>query len=311
MGVKANAQQLPIFSQYMNTGFLINPAIAGVDGYNTITAVAREQWLGLTDAPKTHLVAFQGRLLKSNHYSRKKSVWRKFTQLSRNGNVGLGGYLFNDKNGLIDRTGAQFTYAYHIRMNDGQLSFGVSASIYQYSLDRNKLVLENQNDGFVNKSDFKMYMPDFNFGAYYLGTNYYAGFSIAQLSQSSIQFSNDNYSQFRLYRHYYLTGGYSYEIDRKTSIVPSVLIKATNQLATQVDLSVKAYFNDSYYAGLSFRTGSAFIVLGGVTVDKYTFGYAFDYNLNAIRKHSFGSHEFVVNVKFGDTPRRYRWINRY
>ena len=137
------------------------------------------------------------------------------------------------------------------------------------------------------------------------------GFATNQLAQSSIQLSNDNSSQFRSYRQYSLTGGCNFEVNKSVVIVPSVFIKMTNQLVSQIDISSKVYFNESYYAGLSYRTGSAFVIMGGVTVDKFTFGYAFDYNLNAIRKHSFGSHEVMAAIKFGDSARRYRWINRY
>jgi len=28
-------------------------------------------------------------------------------------------------------------------------------------------------------------------------------------------------------------------------------------------------------------------------------------------KHTFGSHELMAAVKFGDTARRYRWLNTY
>lgn len=311
LGASAKAQQLPLLSQYMFNGFLVNPAVAGLDGYTSVTLTAREQWLGLADAPKTHIIAFQGRLLKNSFVSRNKSVWRKFVKKSRSGRVGFGGYLYNDKNGLIDRTGGQLTYAYHLKMRKGQLSFGVSANVYQYSVNRNLINLESDNDALVNNNDLKMFIPDFNFGAYYSTDKYYLGFATNQLAQSSIQLSNDNSSQFRSYRQYSLTGGCNFEVNKSVVIVPSVFIKMTNQLVSQIDISSKVYFNESYYAGLSYRTGSAFVIMGGVTVDKFTFGYAFDYNLNAIRKHSFGSHEVMAAVKFGDSARRYRWINRY
>jgi hypothetical protein len=51
--------------------------------------------------------------------------------------------------------------------------------------------------------------------------------------------------------------------------------------------------------------------MGGISVDKYHFGYAFDYTLKSIRKHTFGSHEFMFAVKFGDNARRYRWLKRF
>lgn len=311
ISLSAEAQQLPLLSQYMFNGFLVNPAVAGVDGYTSVTLTAREQWLGIKDAPKTHIVAFQGRILKGNYVSRNKSIFRRFMRKSRSGKVGIGGYIYNDRNGLIDRTGGQFTYAYHLKINSyDQLSFGLSANIYQYSISRSRLELEKE-DAFVDNSDLKMYIPDFNFGVYYSTRDYYVGFSATNLAQSAIQLSDDNSSQFRTYRQYAISAGYSYDINRDISIVPTIYMKMTNQLIGQVDVSAKVYFNEQYYGGLSFRTGSAFIVMGGITMNQYSVGLAYDYNLTAIRKHSFGSFELMAAMKFGDSARRYRWINRY
>lgn len=311
VSLTAKAQQLTLFSQYMFNGFLVNPAVAGLDGYTAVTLTAREQWLGMKEAPKTHIVAFQARLLRKSHISRNKSVWRRFMSRTRSGRVGLGGFLYNDRNGLLDRTGAQITYAYHIKMRSDQLSFGLSANIYQYSISRTKLQLENPNDALINNSDMKMYIPDFNFGVYYTSRDYYIGFATAQLLQSSLQLSNENASEFRSYRQYSLSAGYNFDINKRMSVVPSMYLKVTNQLVPQIDVSAKLYFSESYYAGMSFRTGSALILLGGVTIDKVTVGLAYDYNLNSIRKHNYGSFELMAAMKFGDNARRYKWINRY
>ncbi|GAH39388.1 unnamed protein product, partial [marine sediment metagenome] len=48
-----------------------------------------------------------------------------------------------------------------------------------------------------------------------------------------------------------------------------------------------------------------------VRVNQLYFGYAFDYTLTSIRKHSFGSHEVMIALKLGDNARRYRWLDRY
>lgn len=311
IAITAKTQQLPLLSQYMFNGFLVNPAVAGADGYTTVTVTAREQWLGIADAPRTHIIAFQGRLLKNNFISRNSSVWKKFVQKSRSGRVGFGGYVYNDRNGLIDRTGAQFTYAYHIKMHQSQLSFGLSTNFYQYSINKNRLNLETSSDALIDKSDLVMFVPDFNFGMYYSCQKYYAGFSVAQLANSAIQMSNNNSSQFRSYRQLSLTAGCNFDLENDIVVAPSIYAKVTNQIVSQIDISTKVYFGDMYYGGISFRTGSAFIIMGGVTVDKYTFGYAFDYNFNAIQQHSLGSHEIMAAVKFGDGARRYRWMNRY
>ncbi|NJM14171.1 MAG: type IX secretion system membrane protein PorP/SprF [Bacteroidales bacterium] len=39
---RINAQQLPIYSQYMMNGFLVNPAAAGLEGYTAFNFTARE-----------------------------------------------------------------------------------------------------------------------------------------------------------------------------------------------------------------------------------------------------------------------------
>ena len=129
------AQQLPVYSQYMMNKFLINPAVAGSEGYTAINLTAREQWIGLKDSPKTHALSFHTRLLPDSYINKINPVRRKRMQASRDSKVGLGGYIFNDRTGLVNRTGLRFTYAYHIKIKEGQLSFGLSGNIYQYKLD--------------------------------------------------------------------------------------------------------------------------------------------------------------------------------
>ena len=49
------------------------------------------------------------------------------------GKVGLGAYVFSDHNGLIQRTGFQATYAYHMWLADyTQLSLGLALTGYHF-----------------------------------------------------------------------------------------------------------------------------------------------------------------------------------
>ena len=56
------AQQLPVYSQYILNGFMINPAMAGHDGYTSFNTTARQQWLGWKDAPQTYSASWQTRM---------------------------------------------------------------------------------------------------------------------------------------------------------------------------------------------------------------------------------------------------------
>jgi type IX secretion system PorP/SprF family membrane protein len=306
----SEAQQVPLYSQYMMNGFLLNPAVAGSEGYTAINLTAREQWLGLKDAPKTHALSGQTRLLKNSYISRKSSIRKKRTLGSRSGKVGLGAYVFNDKNGPINRTGLQLSYAYHIRMNKSQLSFGLSGVAYQFTVDASKIRFEYE-DEFWQNAQKSIFIPDANIGVYYTNPQIYAGLSMSQLFQSALKLGEKGYAQYKMKRYYHLIGGYDFVINDYFSIEPSVLIKTTGSFVWQADFNTKLIFNEDYWAGMSYRTGGAIIFMGGVRVDKFFFGYAFDYTLSSIMKHSYGSHEFMVALKFGDTARRYRWLNRY
>ena len=91
------AQQVPMYSQYMMNGFLINPSFAGRDGYTTVNLTVREQWVGMTGAPSTYAASFQTRILKNSFISKSTSVRKKIVKPTRGGKVGLGGYIFNDQ----------------------------------------------------------------------------------------------------------------------------------------------------------------------------------------------------------------------
>jgi hypothetical protein len=60
---EASSQQVPLYSQYMLNGFLLNPAVAGSEGYTAVNLTAREQWIGMKHAPGTYALSFQTRIL--------------------------------------------------------------------------------------------------------------------------------------------------------------------------------------------------------------------------------------------------------
>jgi type IX secretion system PorP/SprF family membrane protein len=225
--------------------------------------------------------------------------------------VGLGGYIFDDRNGLVGRSGLQLTYSYHIPLQSGQLSFGLSGTIWQFRIRKEDARLLDPDDELFNSIDNGMFIPDANVGVYYSDEKMYAGLSVDQLFQSSIKFGGQGFDQYKTYRHFYLMGGYGFEVNSDVLIVPSVLLKATQQGAFQMDLTTKAFLYQDYWAGLTYRTGSALIVMGGLRVDKFFFGYSMDFSFASMRTQSYGTHELVIVVKLGDNARRRKWINRF
>ncbi len=308
---EVSAQQVPLYSQYMLNGFLLNPAVAGSEGYTAVNLTAREQWIGFANSPGTYALSFQTRLMKNSYISRGSSVKRRRTTGSRSGKVGLGGYLFNDRNGAVSRTGFKASYAYHINFPQSQLSFGLSLIAYQFRLDAELIRLENPGDNLWMGANKAVFIPDADAGVYYSARNYWAGFSVDQLFESTLKIGDSGYDRYKMERNYYLMGGYDFEVRRDLILSPTTLIKYAENGKLQADINAKLFYQQSFWAGIGYRTGHAIIVSAGVSVDKLVFGYAFDIGLNSIMKHSYGTHEFTFIAKFGDNARRYRWLNRF
>lgn len=317
ISVAAFAQQVPMYSQYIMNGFLINPSFAGRDGYTTVNLTVREQWVGMAGAPSTYAASFQTRILKNSFISKSTVVRKKIIKPTKGGKVGLGGYIFNDNNGIMHCTGLQLAYAYHIAMGrtDGipnDLSFGLAMTAYQFSVNTNGLIYD-KSDPVMNSFDRSIFIPDFNFGASFTTSKYYVGFAMTNLLRGSIIVADSSGTRRSQLGNYFLTGGVKFQLTPDWILEPSSFIKASDMLlkSVQMDLTARVYYKEDYWIGVSYRTQDAIIMLLGLKYDRFYFAYAFDYALTDIRKQSFGSHELSLAVKFGESARRYRWINAY
>jgi type IX secretion system PorP/SprF family membrane protein len=309
---KSNAQQLPEYSQYSMNMYLINPAWAGSEGYTSINLLAREQWVGFSGTPKTHSLSIDSRILRNSYILKNASVRKKERKSSRSGRVGWGAHIFNDHNGLLDRTGLEGTYSYHLSIGQGQLSFGLTAMLFQLKLSEEKMVLsDDQPDGLLMNNRKSLIVPDADFGVLYRQEDFYGGFSVGQILSSSVQFGEKGAGKYRLNRQYNLIGGYKYYYKDNWLIEPSFYLKVPQGNTMQLDIQTRVEYKGSYWGGLGFRTGSAMVFMVGGRYDIYYLGYAFDYNFGSIMKHTYGSHEIMAIVRFGANARRYKWLNTY
>jgi type IX secretion system PorP/SprF family membrane protein len=195
------AQQLPLFSQYLFNGFLINPAYAGIDGLSTVSCVSREQWVGLPNAPTTQMVSYQTRLLPESFVGQNSAVRQKIMSRFTSGRVGLGVTVFNDESGVIMRNGANLTYAYHLPLDQGGLlSMALTGSFSQFAIDKERLQLASSTDNLIDKNGLNMIIPDMGAGVVYSNKDFYAGLSVDQLFQAYLKFGSIQDSQYELYR---------------------------------------------------------------------------------------------------------------
>lgn len=310
---KLMAQQLPLYSQYIFNGFMVNPAVAGYDGYTSFNTTARQQWLGFGQAPRTFSASWQTRLLRRSYKIINRPIASdNKLKPSTKGRVGLGAYVVNDVNANVARTGASFTYSYHIFLRKQQLSFGLAAKAFQYRIDKDQLRFGEEGDP-VMDGDFKTvaYSPDADFGIHLYDPNFIVGLSVSNLLQTSVKIGGNEIANFKTFRHYWLMGAYRFELAEDFELEPGTLLKTSENWNPQGDFTLKLIYDEQFWGGLSYRTNNSMILLLGVRIDGLYFGYSFDWAFSEIGHFNYGTHEITLSYKLGDNARRYKWLNRY
>lgn len=280
LNLNVQAQQFPLYSQYMFNPFILNPAVAGSDEKIPVVATVRRQWTGIKDAPVTQS-------LSAHAYTGQY--------------VGLGLNIFNEVAGPSRRTGLSFSAARHFQVNkasDTWFSFGLSGIFYQFGFDPNKLHFDQPNDPVITTAAISKFIPDAAAGVYLYNSQYYIGLSAQNLVQTPVNLfdiQDKNYNPVS--RVYFLSAGYEFVVSDNLSIEPSTLVRKVFAAPYQIDLNVKATIVKHFTAGVSYRSHDAVVALAGVNIPSIFVGYSYDITLNPLKSYSKGTHEIYVTIK--------------
>ncbi len=282
----AAAQQDPMLSQYMFNGLYLNPAYAGSHDYWSSTLSFRSQWVGFDGAPMTTIAAVDGPIKSKN--------------------MGLGMILMHDEIGVTKQNTASFNYAYQIKTSETtKFAMGINASISQFSAnfgDPDFVVWDKEEDQVFQNDRTSKILPRFGVGMYYFGKKHYIGLSIPTLFayQKGVDFNFDVTRASFLRRHYMFTAGYVFDTSTDIKIKPSVLLKYVQYAPMEMDLNFSTVYKDTYWAGISWRTGDAVaLILEYQANQRFRIGYAYDITTSKLRHYSNGSHEILIGIDFG------------
>ncbi|MFT6716814.1 MAG: type IX secretion system PorP/SprF family membrane protein [Saprospiraceae bacterium] len=282
--IKANAQQRPLYSQYMLNQYIINPAYTGMNDYYVASTNYRYQWVGIEDAPRTYALTVHGP--------------------GKSGKYGLGGSLYNDVTGPTSKSGMYLSYAYHFQVSELQtVSMGLSGGIMQYKVDGTKVTVFDPGDQVLTNSRLTTLIPDFGWGVYWRQKDkFYLGLSTPQFIQSRISFSDNGIkSPSILTIHYFLNGAYTFDLGDNFDVEPSFLVKYSYPTDMQVDAGARLIYRKFIWLGTVFRTDDAISAIVGFNTpnDQMSFGYSYDLTTTNLANYSFGTHELMVTAKFG------------
>lgn len=278
---KANAQSLPMYSQYMYNMVNINPAYAGNRGVPSLSAIWREQWSGMPGSPSTKSFTFD--------------------LPSEDKKVGFGVQMFEDKYvNYIKRTGVNLYYNIKIPVSEnGVISMGLKGGFYNDSrmLTNVNLGLTAPTYDIAYASNLNKIIPLAGAGIYYNDDKFYAGFSAPDLILfSQVKNYNSDNALFQVNElHYFFTTGYSFDVNEEVKIKPSLLIKATSGAPIQADLNANVWLRNVFSVGMSYRTGESILAMAEIQgTPQLRFGYAYDMPFKRPN-----SHELFLRYEYG------------
>jgi type IX secretion system PorP/SprF family membrane protein len=270
--ITGNAQQDPLYAQYLNNPILLNPAYAGSNQQWQSTAGYRTQWAGFDGNPTT--------LNFSSHLSLVDNK------------VGIGLVAIQDKIGEVKNTEFNLNYSYRLEVTDNKyLYFGLSTGMVRYNSDPGLLNLQRQDDpAFVYTNQFQ-----FNTGAGVMmkTEQYMIGFSVPKLIPVSI---TENGQTVQVYnQHYYLFGVFTHNFNERLMIKPALLLKGTSGAPLSADVNISMVIDQNYTLGLLTRNLNTIGLLAQIRMKEYKFGYVFELPTNQSVGQRFSSHEVSLS----------------
>lgn len=301
-----SAQQGTVYSLYFQDHYYLNPAAAGSKGLTVFNISAKEFWLGFPEnTPGSQSLVFHTRMNKLNfnfgnhRYSRRNE-----------GRVGLGAMIYNDMNGPIRKTGAVLTYAYHIRLKEANMSFGLSSNNYQVFLNTDDIQLKsNIPDPALNEIQ-GFYTSDINLGFYISARDYFISLSANSLLEGKVKINANEIINDIENRQYNFATGYRFKLNTKWDVEPLLLLQVNEEGLYRMDFNARWTYLKRFWMGVGFSS-KRLITFVGINSEQFDFGYSFQMPNKDVIEYSFGAHEILFTMKFGqDRFNRYQRFYR-
>jgi len=279
------AQQDPQYSQYMFNHMAVNPGYAGSHDVICLSAVHRQQWVGIDGAPVTSVF----------------TVNAPFSMFGANHGVGL--TVMSDQLGFDQNVSAGLDYAFRLPLGPGKLGIGVSGLFLNKALKAEWYIPGGnwEMDPSIPNPNESITGFDMGFGVFYRADNVFLGISSTHLLEPVLRYAEKKEAKYKLKRHYYATAGCILPLDNPAWEVAPSIMAFSNVTATQFTANVNLMYNKKIWGGVGYRLNDSFIAMIGVDLfNGVKIGYSFDYTYTSLRRYmtAGGSHEVVVSYCF-------------
>ena len=272
----ANAQQDPHYTQYMYNMNIINPAYAGSKENLSFGLLYRKQWIEIEDAPTTF------------SFSGSAPVGK---------NVGLGLSVISDKIGPVEENNVYGDFSYTLNLGgERRLALGLKAGVTFQKIGLRSLIqptLPDPNDG-AFQEDTNNTKLNIGTGLFYYTNKYYVALSIPNMLNSAhLDYNGVKYGTE--IQHYFLTGGYVFDINENLKFKPFAMIKSAFNAPTSFDISTNFLYLEKFEMGATYRLQDSFGAMVNYAVSPtLRIGYAYDHIVSDLKVTTPSSHEIIL-----------------
>jgi type IX secretion system PorP/SprF family membrane protein len=276
-GIKAMAQQDPMYTQYMDNLLIVNAGYAGSKPDGNILLVSRNQWVSIPGAPVTHSISYNTRFKD-----------QKF---------GLGFSVLFDKIGPQKQTGVYFDYSYFIRLSTNlQLGMGLKGGVNFYRTSFTDLVTI-EPDPIYTQDIYKSFLPNIGVGFYLYSDKTYFGISAPKLVENSI--TRENYESEYVNKekiHLYIVGGHNLKLTPDFSLKANAMLMGVRNAPVTLQATAMAGFRERFWMGGMIRFGDALGFIAQFRASpKILIGYSYDINTSKFSVFDNGTHEVMLS----------------
>ena len=272
---EVQAQQDPHYTQYMYNMSVINPAYAGSKEGISGGVLYRKQWVEIEDAPTTGTF---------------------FLHSPAGKNVGLGFSAINDKIGPVEETNLYGDFSYTLNLGgEHKLAFGLKAGLTLHKVDFDVIrpTLPNPADEAFGQNPNATFF-NLGTGVFYYTNKYYLAFSMPNMLKSNyLDFDGRQYGTEEL--HYFLTGGYVFDLNPNLKFKPFAMLKSSVNAPMSVDISTNFMIYDKLELGATYRLEDSFGAMVNFAVTpNLRIGYAYDHIVSDLNVATPASHEVML-----------------
>lgn len=272
---------------------ILNPAITGNEYVPVACLTYNKQWIGIQQSPYSMLASASIRIGNFGFYTPKKLL--NTTKLKSSERIGLGILFFNDRNGPVTERGGNLAYAYHISLENAQLSLGLSGSIGQKILDETNLQPTYPGDPLLSGTKESFLFYNANAGAYYYSSSFFGGIAFHNLIPLEDEFESGSKVKPDMILH----GGYLFTSLGKKKMEISTNIRFLDLDNLEYDIHYRFFIREVHWLALSYRSYNAVGMHVGIDVGSFYMAYSFEANLSSVARYQMGTHAVHLGINLG------------